>query len=282
MFLIVGAEGQLGSALREVLGGNAECVGRSALDVADAPAVEAFFSRGKNYAGVINCAAYTAVDKAEDEPALAEKINVAGARNLARACARAGTPLVHVSTDYVFGGNAGARPYTEEDVPAPLSVYGGTKLAGERAVLEEAETALVVRTAWLHSPFGKNFVKTMLRLGAERESLGVVGDQIGTPTYASDLARAIADILPRVPAGTREIYHYANAGTCSWAEFAAAIMELSALPCRVVPIATKDYPTRAPRPAYSVLSTEKIRRDYGLKIPHWRDALARCLRQIRN
>lgn len=276
MFLIVGANGQLGNELREILGGNAECVDREELDVTDASAVGAFFGE-KRFEAVVNCAAYTAVDKAEDEPGLAEKINVDGARNLARS----GVPLIHVSTDYVFGGNA-FRPYAETDVPAPVSVYGKTKLAGERAALENAETALVVRTAWLYSRFGNNFVKTMRRLGAERASLGVVFDQIGTPTYAADLARAIAEILPRLRAGTREIYHFTNEGVCSWYDFARAVMELSGLSCRVTPIESKDYPTKASRPFYSVLNKAKIKRDFGIEIPHWRDALARCIATLEN
>lgn len=274
MFLIVGADGQLGSALLEVLGGRAAGVDRAQLDITDAAAVSAFLAKNR-FEAVVNCAAYTAVDKAEDEPELAAKINVEGARNLAAA----GTPLIHVSTDYVFSGDA-CRPYRESDAPAPRSVYGKTKFAGERAVLETAGTACVVRTAWLYSPVGNNFVKTMRRLGAERASLGVVFDQVGTPTCAADLAEAIAAMLPRLRAGTREIYHFTNEGVCSWYDFAKAVMELSELSCEVRPILSEDYPTKAARPHFSVLDKSKIKRDFGLKIPHWRDALARCLKNF--
>lgn len=274
MFLIVGGNGQLGNELRDLLGARAVYVDRDELDIADSAAVATFFSRQK-FDAVVNCAAYTAVDKAEDEPALAEKINAEGPRNLALA----GTPLVHVSTDYVFSGEA-FRPYSETDVPAPVSVYGKTKLAGERAVLETTETAVVIRTAWLYSAYGNNFVKTMRRLGAERASLGVVFDQIGSPTYAADLAAAIVRILPRLRAGTREIYHFTNEGVCSWYDFARAIMEMSGLSCEVLPIESKDYPTKAARPFYSVLNKAKIKRDFGVPVPHWRDALARCLKKL--
>lgn len=275
MFLIVGANGQLGSELRESLGGNAEYLDRAGLDITDASAVRDFFSK-REFDAVVNCAAYTAVDKAESEPALAEKINVAGARNLA-CSVRA--PLVHVSTDYVFSGTA-YRPYSEEDVPTPASVYGRTKLAGERAVLENAETAVVIRTAWLYSAYGNNFVKTIRRLGTERTQLGVVFDQVGSPTYAADLADAIARILPQLRAGMREVFHFTNEGVCSWFDFARAIMELSGLSCEVVSIESKDYPTAAARPFYSVLNKKKIKQTFGLTIPHWRDALMRCIAKL--
>lgn len=274
MFLITGANGQLGRALRKELGERAVYCDRAALDIADASAVRAFFS-GKNFDAIVNCAAYTAVDKAESEPEAAQKINVCGAQNLAET----GIPLVHVSTDYVFDGEKN-RPYRETDATAPQSVYGATKLAGELAVLERAGTAAVIRTSWLYSEFGNNFVKTMRRLGAERERLGVVFDQTGTPTYAEDLAKAIAALLPNLAAGTKEIYHFSNEGVCSWFDFARAIMEFSSLRCEVSPIETADYPTPAKRPAYSVLNKGKIKKTLGIKIDHWRDALARCINTL--
>ncbi|MGN0860621.1 MAG: dTDP-4-dehydrorhamnose reductase [Candidatus Spyradosoma sp.] len=278
MFLIVGKNGQVASELRAALGGRAVAVGSAELDVGDADAVRAFF-RGKRFDAVVNCAAYTAVDKAEDEPELAARVNADGPRHLADALAETGTPLVHLSTDYVFDGRS-CRPYTEADAPAPTSVYGATKLAGERAVLERAATALVVRTSWVYSAHGSNFVKTMRRLGAERARLGVVFDQIGTPTCAADLARAVAEILPRIEAGTRRVRHFSDEGACSWYDFARAVMELSGLTCEVEPILTRDYPTRATRPFYSVLDKSAIKRDFGVAIPHWRDSLARFLANL--
>ena len=275
MFLIVGKNGQVAAELRAALGERAVAVGSAELDVGDGEAVRTFF-RGRRFEAVVNCAAYTAVDKAEDEPELAARVNADGPRHLADALAETETPLVHLSTDYVFDGKS-CRPYTEADAPAPTSVYGATKLAGERAVLEHAATALVVRTSWVYSPHGNNFVKTMLRLGAERARLGVVFDQIGTPTCAADLARAVAEILPRLEAGTRRVRHFSNEGACSWYDFARAVMELSGLACEVEPILTRDYPTRATRPFYSVLDKSEIKRDFGIAIPHWRDSLARVL-----
>ena len=204
MFLVVGANGQLGNELKLILGGNAEYVDREQLDITDAAAVKAFVKPEK-YAAVINCAAYTAVDKAESDAVLAEKINVDGPRHLAET----GVPLLQVSTDYVFDGT-GHRPYTESDEANPQSVYGVTKLAGERAALEKASGCFVVRTAWLYSTFGNNFVKTMRRLGAERDSLNVVFDQIGSPTYARDLAEAIVAALPKLKPGVKEIYHFSD------------------------------------------------------------------------
>ena len=226
---------------------------------------------------VVNCAAYTTVDKAEDDAEAAEKVNTLGPMLLARY----GRRIVHISTDYVFDGTS-CRPYTEKDSPNPVSVYGKTKLAGEKAVLDEAECAVIIRTAWLYSSFGKNFVKTMRRLGAERESLGVVFDQAGTPTYAADLAAAIVSMLPQIRPGMKEVYHFSNEGVTSWYDFAVAIMEESHLACAVRPIESSAYPTRAVRPAYSVLNKAKIRQDFGLTIPHWRDGLKRCVRIIEN
>ena len=276
MFLVTGAGGQLGSELRLLLGEEAVYVGHGELDITDEEAVKAFFA-GNSFDFVINCAAYTAVDKAEDDTEAAEKVNSLGPLYLARY----GRRIVQISTDYVFDGTS-CRPYTEKDAPNPVSVYGRTKLAGENAVLAGAECAVVIRTSWLYSSFGANFVKTMRRLGAERESLGVVFDQAGTPTYAADLAAAIVAILPQMTPGMKEIYHYSNEGVTSWYDFAVAIMEESHLACAVRPIESSAYPTRAVRPAYSVLNKAKIRQDFGLTIPHWRDGLKRCVRIIEN
>ena len=276
MFLVTGAGSQLGSELRLLLGEEAVYVGHGELDITDEEAVKAFFA-GNSFDFVINCAAYTAVDKAEDDTEAAEKVNSLGPLYLARY----GRRIVQISTDYVFDGTS-CRPYTEKDAPNPVSVYGRTKLAGENAVLAGAECAVVIRTSWLYSSFGANFVKTMRRLGAERESLGVVFDQAGTPTYAADLAAAIVSMLPQIRPGMKEVYHFSNEGVTSWYDFAVAIMEESHLACAVRPIESSAYPTRAVRPAYSVLNKAKIRQDFGLTIPHWRDGLKRCVRIIEN
>ena len=275
MFLVVGANGQLGNELRLLLQDKAEYVDRDELDITDGNAVAEYVTSDK-YDAVINCAAYTAVDKAEDEPELAEKINVIGPKNLAKT----GVPLVHVSTDYVFDGQ-NCVPYKESDKTAPRSVYGVTKLAGEQAVIDNAATAVVIRTAWLYSEFGNNFVKTMQRLGAERESLNVVFDQVGTPTYAKDLAQAIVEILPQLKIGTKEIYHFSNEGVCSWYDFAVSIMQKSGLSCKVFPIESSQYPTKAARPSYSVLNKGKIKSDFGIKIRHWEEALQECINNLK-
>jgi len=274
MLLITGANGQLGNELRLLLGDRAVYVGREELDITDEAAVRRFLD-AQNFDIVINCAAYTAVDKAEDDFEAADRINRLGPALLAKY----GRRIIQVSTDYVFDGTA-HLPYKEEDAVNPVSVYGSTKLAGEEAVLAEAETAVIIRTAWLYSSFGANFVKTMRRLGAERDSLGVIFDQIGTPTYAADLAAAIVAMLPNIQPGMKEIYHYSNEGVASWYDFACAIMDESGLACAIRPLETHEYPIRATRPAYSVLNKAKIRRDFGLSIPHWMDGLKRCIAKL--
>ena len=274
MFLVTGAGGQLGQELRLLLGDRAVYIGHGGLDIADEAAVRTFFAE-REYDFVINCAAYTAVDRAEDDEEAADRVNRLGPGLLARY----GRRVIQISTDYVFDGRAFV-PYRESDEPHPLSVYGRTKLAGEKAVFAEAETAVVIRTSWLYSSFGNNFVKTMRRLGAERESLGVVFDQTGTPTYAADLAAAIVAILPQLTPGMKEVYHYSNEGVASWYDFACAIMEEAGFACTVRPIESSEYPTKAVRPAYSVLNKAKIRRDFVLSIPNWRDGLRRCMKKM--
>ncbi len=274
MFLITGADGQLGQELRLLLKDKAVCAGHRDLDIADAATVRNFMTAQK-FDAVINCAAYTAVDKAETDAETARRVNVEGPRNLA-AC---GLPLIHISTDYVFDGRGG-RPYHEDDKTNPLQIYGKTKRDGELAVLQTAETAVIIRTSWLYSEFGSNFVKTMRRLGSEKENLNVVFDQTGTPTYAADLAAAIIAVLPQIVPGRREIYHYSNEGVCSWYDFAREIMRLSDLKCRVAPIESKDYPTPAARPSYSVLNKSKIKHDFGLNINHWQESLQQCLKKL--
>lgn len=272
--LVTGVNGQLGNELRLLLGDAAVYVDRDELDITDEPAVRAFFAAHR-LDFVINCAAYTAVDKAEDDGETADNINRLGPALLARY----GRHIIHISTDYVFDG-AISRPYTEGDAAKPLSVYGTTKLAGENAVLAEAETAVVIRSSWMFSYYGENFVKAMRRLGTERDSLGVIFDQVGTPTYAADLASAIVAMLPQIKPGMKEIYHFSNEGVTSWYDFAVAIMAESDLSCAVRPLETCEYPTKATRPGYSVLNKAKIKRDFGLTIPHWMDGLKRCIHKL--
>lgn len=271
--LITGARGQLGTELAKLLP-DSVLTDVAELDITNLTAVQSFVKE-KGINTIINCAAYTAVDKAEDDVELATKINVLGPENLAKT----GCKIVHVSTDYVFDGK-GHKPYTPEDETNPVSVYGKTKRAGELAVLQNAKEAVIIRTAWLYSPYGNNFVKTMRRLGAEKESLNVVADQIGSPTYAADLAKAIVHILPQINEKTRGIYHFTNEGICSWYDFATEIMDQSGLKCQVNPIPTSAYPTRAQRPFYSVLDKSKIKNTFNVKIQHWKKGLEKCLQRF--
>lgn len=273
MFLITGSNGQLGTELAKLLP-DAILTDVADLDITDEQAVKKYVKE-HNVDTIINCAAYTAVDKAEDDADLAAKINIDGPRNLAKSGAR----VVHVSTDYVFDG-LGHKPYQPEDAANPVSVYGKTKLAGEQEVLKYADIAVIIRTAWLYSPYGNNFVKTMRRLGSEKDSINVVADQIGTPTYAADLAKAIAQILPQMNMENKGVYHFTNEGVCSWYDFARKIMELSDLNCKVNPIPSSAYPTKATRPFYSVLDKSKIKQTFNITIPHWEEGLKKCLKQF--
>ena len=275
MYLITGSKGQLGTELSKLLP-DAICADIDVLDITDENAVKDFVS-DNNIDVIINCAAYTAVDKAETDIELATKINVDGPRNLAKS----GAKVIHISTDYVFDGT-GHRPYNPDEKTNPVSVYGETKRAGEVAVLENADIAVVIRTAWLYSPYGNNFVKTMRRLGAEKDSLNVVADQIGTPTYAADLADAIVKILPQITSENSGVYHFTNEGVCSWYDFANEIMDLSNLICVVNPIKSSQYPTPAARPFYSVLDKDKIKQVFGINITHWKDGLKRCISELNN
>ena len=275
MYLITGSKGQLGTELSKLLP-DAICADIDILDITDENAVKNFV-RDNNIDVIINCAAYTAVDKAETDIELATKINVDGPRNLAKS----GAKIIHISTDYVFDGT-GHRPYHPDEKTNPVSVYGKTKRAGEMAVLENADVAVVIRTAWLYSPYGNNFVKTMRRLGAEKDSLNVVADQIGTPTYAADLADAIVKIIPQITSENSGVYHFTNEGVCSWYDFANEIIELSNLECVVNPIKSSQYPTPAARPFYSVLDKDKIKQVFGINIKHWKDGLQRCISELNN
>ncbi len=274
MFLVTGANGQLGTALQCLLKDKAVYIDRNELDLTDEQAVKSYFA-ANNFDFVINCAAYTAVDKAEADEENAHKVNALAPLYLAKY----GKNIIHISTDYVFDGT-NCKPYNEDDAVTPLSVYGRTKREGELNVLNHAKTAIIIRTAWLYSPHGGNFVKTMRKLGAERNSLNVVFDQIGSPTNAYDLAEAIVAALPQVKSGEKEIYHFTNEGVCSWYDFALEIMEQSKLPCHVKPIESKDYPTPAPRPHYSVLNKAKIKTRFNIEIPHWKEGLVKCLKQF--
>jgi dTDP-4-dehydrorhamnose reductase len=275
MYLITGSKGQLGQALHAILGAEGIYVDREDLDICNLPQVESFLEKHQPKF-LINCAAYTAVDRAEGDEEQARLVNAIGPENLAKACARFDIPLIHVSTDYVFDGT-NHRPYNEDEPTNPQSVYGVTKLAGEQAVLREAKTAAIVRTAWLYSTTGNNFVKTMQRLGRERGALNVVADQIGSPTYAPDLAQALLAVAQKLTPGTKEVFHFTNEGVASWYDFAVSIMELSQIDCPVTPIPSSAYPTPAKRPFYSVLNKVRIKEFTGISIRHWREALADCI-----
>ena len=284
--LITGSNGQLGSEIKDLASGyeNLECIFRDLpeLDICDTKALTSCIV-DENINTVINCAGYTAVDKAEEEEQIAQKVNSEGVLNLVNALKKVNGKLIHISTDYVFDGNH-SKPYKETDLVSPIGVYGETKRAGELAVLNSSIDAIVIRTSWLYSAYGNNFVKTMLRLGNFKESIQVVYDQIGTPTYAKDLAKTCLDILSdesSTKISTKgSLYHYSNEGVTSWYDFAKAIMVISNIDCKVIPIETKDYPTQAIRPLYSVLDKSKITSDFKVTIPHWRDSLANCIKKI--
>lgn len=276
--LITGANGQLGNELRLMAENYPQFsyifTDIAELDICDKAAVVAFVESHEVDA-IVNCAAFTAVDKAEGEEAKAAMINSEAPANLAEAIERRGGTLVQISTDYVFPGNA-CKPIGEDSPTAPESAYGRTKLAGEVAAQKACRNTVIIRTAWLYSTFGHNFVKTMIKLGRERGSLGVVFDQVGTPTYARDLARAIMEILSRgaVPG----VYHFTDEGVASWYDFTVMIHKLAGISgCKVSPIHTEDYPVPAARPHYSVLDKSKIKKTFGIEIPYWVDSLRECV-----
>jgi len=280
--LVTGANGQLGNEMQVLARENLQhtyfFTDVQELDICDEQAVYAYVSEHKIEI-IVNCAAYTAVDKAEDNVELCDKLNNIAPGYLARAAQANGAAMIQVSTDYVFDGTAHI-PYTEEEPTCPASVYGSTKLAGEQNVMDHCEKAMVIRTAWLYSIYGNNFVKTMIRLGQERDSLGVIFDQIGTPTYANDLAQAIFAAINK--GVVRGIYHFSDEGVCSWYDFTIAIHRLAGIAsCKVKPLHTADYPAKAPRPHYSVLDKTKIKDTFGIEIPHWEESLKRCINQLR-
>ncbi|EXZ06323.1 dTDP-4-dehydrorhamnose reductase [Bacteroides fragilis] len=280
--LVTGANGQLGNEMQVLARENLQhtyfFTDVQELDICDEQAVYAYVSEHKIDI-IVNCAAYTAVDKAEDNVELCDKLNNIAPGYLARAAQANGAAMIQVSTDYVFDGTAHI-PYTEEEPTCPASVYGSTKLAGEQNVMDHCEKAMVIRTAWLYSIYGNNFVKTMIRLGQERDSLGVIFDQIGTPTYANDLAQAIFAAINK--GVVRGIYHFSDEGVCSWYDFTVATHRLAGIAsCKVKPLHTADYPAKAPRPHYSVLDKTKIKDIFGIEIPHWEESLKRCINQLR-
>lgn len=278
--LVTGAAGQLGSEIQRVAENSTNnyiFTDQAELDITDSAAVA---ETTKNIDVIVNCAAYTAVDKAESDEATANAINNLGASNLAKAAKANGATLIHISTDYVFDGKA-HEPYTEEAMTNPLGVYGATKAAGEQGIIESGCNHIIIRTSWLYSSFGANFVKRMLGLMAERESVAVVCDQVGAPTSAADLAAAIVSIVESGKVDKCGLYHYCNGGQCSWYDFAKAISEISGSSCKVNPIMSWNYPTAAERPSYTVLDTKKFRSTFSAQIPEWRESLEKCLKELK-
>lgn len=282
--LVTGKNGQLGQYIQKLAVNYPQFAfafcDRDQLNLSDNLSIASFFQEN-SFDIVINCAAYTAVDKAESEPELADQINHLAVKQLADIAKKNGMVLIHVSTDYVFNGQA-CKPYLEDDEVSPQGVYGLTKLKGEQAMQTINPKGFIIRTSWVYSEFGQNFVKTMLRLGIQRESLGVIFDQVGSPTYAGDLAKAILDIISKwhYNETAPEIYHFSNEGACSWYDFSKAIFEISQIDCDVKPIETKDYPTPATRPHYSLMNKAKIKQQFNLTIPYWRDSLIKCLNRL--
>ena len=287
--LVTGKDGQLGKSIEQIARQypqyDFEFVGRERLDLSSAEKITEFFV-SKHFDVIINCAAYTAVDKAETETDLADKINHLAVKQLAEIAKQQESVLIHISTDYVFNGQ-NFKPYIESDLTEPQSIYGATKLKGEKTIQEINPKGCIIRTSWVYSEYGNNFVKTMLKLGHERDSLNVIFDQVGTPTYAGDLAKTI---LQMVDGGHSRfsiqnlkccnVYHYSNEGVCSWYDFAKTIFGFSDIDCRVNPIETKDYPTPAERPHYSLLNKAKIKHDFELEIPYWKDSLQKCIKRL--
>ncbi|WP_456420792.1 dTDP-4-dehydrorhamnose reductase [Lutibacter sp.] len=283
--LVTGSKGQLGLELVGLesvfLNYQFFFTDKNQLDITKFKDVSTFILKNKIEV-LINCAAYTNVDKAEDEPNLANEINHLAVKNLAEIAKKHQLKLIHISTDYVFDGSSNI-PYTEKENTNPKNVYGITKLNGEKALLKvNPPNAVIIRTAWLYSSFGKNFVKTILRLSAEKESISVVSDQIGAPTYANHLAKTILQMLPLMKSNGVQIYHYVNDGKCSWFQFAEEIIKLSKNKCEVIPVSSSTFNSKAKRPNYSLLDTKKIQQEFDVKILHWKDALAICMEQLRN
>ena len=280
--LITGANGQLGRTLQSLShmleGADFLFTDVDTLDICNEEAIAAYISGNTPIDYIVNCAAYTAVDKAEDEEPLCLRINSDAVRNLGEAASKLGSKMIHISTDYVFDGT-NSIPYLETDYTCPMSAYGRSKHRGELLLRAVCPDSVIIRTSWLYSGFGGNFVRTMLRLGKEHKDVKVVFDQIGSPTFAVDLAKVILQLILKSEGGNWHpgIYHYSNEGVCSWYDFARKIFEITQIPCRAIPVGTKDFPTRAARPHFSVLDKGKIKRTYDIKIPHWEESLKRAL-----
>ena len=282
--LVTGAAGQLGNELRSILEermpGQTVYVDLPQADLTSRELAEDLLRQG-GFTHVVNCAAYTAVDRAEEEKLQCKEVNEGIVSNLARIADELGTRIIHISTDYVFDGNT-CRPYTESDKPEPLSVYGATKRKSETILLGLAPNSMVLRTGWLYSPHGHNFMKTVLSLAEKKDRIGIVADQTGTPTYAADLAQAVMTVLT-APAWMPGIYNYSNEGIASWYDFAVAILETAGMHRQaeaVVPVSSADYTTPAVRPAYTVLDKSKIKATFGISIPHWQASLRKCIAAI--
>ena len=282
--LVTGSTGQLGQSIQSIATDYSDYefvfANRQQLDLSNETSITGFFEH-QTFDIIINCAAHTSVDKAESESELANQVNHLAVQQLADIAKQQHAKLIHLSTDYVFSGKQD-RPYLETDKVAPHGVYGKTKLQGDQAIQQTLKTnAIIIRTSWLYSEYGNNFVKTMLKLGQERDNLNVIFDQVGTPTYAKDLAQAVMCIIQSEAFNQIDfktnIFHFSNEGICSWYDFAKTIFELTNMECQVSPIETKDYPTPATRPHYSVLNKAKIKQTYHLTIPHWKDSTKKCL-----
>ena len=284
--LVTGACGQLGSEIRRMTAGS-DCFiftdylpadGILPLDICDPEAVAACIA-DNSVGTIINCAAWTNVEKAEDKPELCRRINCDGVAILADAALQADASLIQISTDFVFDGSKGS-PYLETDAPAPLSVYGRSKAESEFIFRTSGVSGIIIRTAWLYSPYGKNFLKTMLYLGSTRPAINVVNDQAGSPTYSEDLAAVILKLLPLAGEKKGEIYNYSNEGVCTWYEFSCEIMRQAGLPCKVNPVTSSEYPQKAVRPSYSYLDKSKIAAELGLDVPQWQVSLQKCLERL--
>ena len=277
--LVIGGNGQLGQCLKNVDPGSLDLIflGSEEANILEFSSVTSVFNKYQPDM-IINCAAYTAVDQAENEPLKAAAVNAQGPELLAELCAREDVALIHISTDFVFGGSMPV-PLVETDITEPVNMYGKTKLQGEEGILKWGGKIVIIRTSWLYSEYGNNFVKTMLRLGKERERLEIVSDQIGTPTYAMDLAETIVAIADRSDP-TYGVFHYSNEGVASWYDFACEIFRMAGLKVRVAPIRSAQFPTKATRPKFSVMDKTKIKEVYGLSIPHWVDSLEKCIKKL--
>lgn len=294
IILVTGANGQLGTEMRNVVSENQGGGDRYIFtDVNSLPGVETvhlditnpealrIICESEHVDVIVNCAAYTNVDKAEDDLAMAELLNCTAAANLADVAKEVGAYLIHVSTDYVFNGRA-CIPYTESETPEPTGVYGATKLQGERRIQKSGCKWIIFRTAWLYSPYGKNFVKTMRQLTASKDSISVVFDQVGTPTYAKDLAGLIFDVISGRKLDNQGIYHFSDEGAVSWYDFAQAICSLSGNVCDIRPCHSSEFPSKVRRPNYSVLDKTKVKQTFGVRIPYWMDSLKDCIARLGN